>query len=235
MQLTRYRPSVDSCCASICRVIHGRILGVCSPFAVIPWCALYAASSITVEYRPFKIIPYKYSLSSNNLPVFCIKLTEFFLKICFIFCFVLNNTLPPNLIDEIVFILNYLYIAIAIVCGVDTWNITRESNLNWFTGYLLIGSCLVHRWILGVLCLLGSSVCFIIWSVLNKIILNHLYISIAIVCGVDTWNITRESKLNWFWNLLVTYSLEAAWSIRGSLVFFVCWVIRLFHHLVCSE
>ena len=132
------------------------------------------------------------------MPVFCIKLTEFFLKICFIFCFVRNNTVPPNLIDEIVFILNHLYTPIAIVCGVDTWHYTRESNLNWFTGYLLIGSCLVHQWILGVLCLLWSSVCFIIWSVLNKIILNHLYIPIAIVCGVDIWNITRESNLNWF-------------------------------------
>ena len=54
------------------------------------------------------------------MPVFCIKLTEFFLKICFIFCFVRNNTVPTNLFYEILFILNHLYIPNAIVCGVDT-------------------------------------------------------------------------------------------------------------------
>ena len=87
MQLTRYRSLVrrwilvvpPSAVSSMDWSLE------CAPFAVIPWCVLYATSSITVEYRPFEIIACQCSLSSNNLPTLnCLNFPQdlFYLLLC---------------------------------------------------------------------------------------------------------------------------------------------------------
>ena len=57
MQLTRYRSFIHQWILVVLPSAVSSIDGslVCAPFAVISWCASYAASSITVKHRPFNI------------------------------------------------------------------------------------------------------------------------------------------------------------------------------------
>ena len=55
-------------CASICSVVRRWVLVERSICILLPWCAPFAGSSISVDYQPFKIITHKYSLSSYIFP-----------------------------------------------------------------------------------------------------------------------------------------------------------------------
>ena len=130
----------------------GSLHGVCSICTVIPWCALYASSTITVDHKPFNIITYKNSLSSNNFPALY-PLSIF--KNLFFSLAGRNYTI-------------YMNMSISIACGVGIWTEMQPYNYDsrekvkrhntlvciskayWSNCYLLMLSCRLY----GVLNLL---------------------------------------------------------------------------------